>query len=61
MGQGLGAGMGWGAGPGRGWRSGGGIGRGFGPGMGVGRGGPWFIDQNQNGICDRWEAARQGR
>jgi len=60
-GPGGGRGRGFGPGMGSGFGPGGGIGRGFGPGGGVGRGGPWFIDQNQNGICDRWEAARQGR
>ncbi len=74
-GIGYGPGMGYGKGPGpsRGWGvapgagqggpagPGGGQGRGLGPGMGAGRGGPWFIDQNQNGICDRWEAVRGNR
>jgi hypothetical protein len=54
----------WG-GPGRGpcgaWAGGPGYGRGmggWGGGRGMGWGGGWgFVDANQNGICDRFEAA----
>jgi len=54
------AGPAWGGpglGPRAGFGPGAGMGRGYGPGMGIGRGGPWFVDRNQNGICDYWEAA----
>jgi hypothetical protein len=47
-GRGYGRGMGWGGGRGVGW--GGGRGMGWAGGLG-------FVDANQNGICDRFEAA----
>jgi hypothetical protein len=70
LGYGRGAGWGaWGRGPGggfgpgagRGWCGGAGGGRGFGPGAGQGRapGGPAFVDQDNNGVCDNFEQ-RQG-
>jgi hypothetical protein len=56
-GRGRGYGPGWGGrGYGRGY--GGGYGGGFGPGMGQGLGAgvsPWFIDENGDGICDRYQ------
>lgn len=54
-GAGLGRGAGWGAGmgSGRGWGTGPARRPGWGPGPGRGLG---FIDLNQNGICDLWEA-----
>ena len=68
MGLGYGRGCGWGGGgrgpgggmgPGacRGWGGGAGAGRGFGPraGQGLAPGGPAFVDQNNDGICDRYE------
>jgi len=62
-GAGYGAGRGWGYGPGWGGRGygrgyGAGYGAGFGPGMGLGLGAgasPWFIDENGDGICDRFQ------
>ncbi len=70
-GMGMGMGPGRGAGLGAGWCGGRGPGAGRGPGMargpGYGRGagaganagwGRAFVDENQNGICDRFEQAR---
>lgn len=61
-GPGAGRGPGWGPGPGRGLGAGRGpgwapgMGRGPGWGAGVGRGpGRGFIDQDNDGICDRYE------
>ncbi len=56
-GMGCGRGAGWGMGGGRGW----GGGRGFGPGAGRGLppGGPAFVDENKNGVCD-WFELRTG-
>jgi hypothetical protein len=51
-GQGAGRGPGWGPGPGRGLGAGRGPGWGTGMGRGPGRG---FIDQDNDGICDRYE------
>jgi hypothetical protein len=68
MGFGYGRGCGWGGGgrgpgggmgPGacRGWGGGAGAGRGFGPGAGQGLapGGPAFVDQDNDGVCDHYE------
>ncbi len=59
-----GAGPGWGRGPASGRdccpRLGPGCGRGNGRGQGGGYGrGPWFIDQDEDGICDHFERAFQ--
>jgi hypothetical protein len=56
-GQGQGAGRGAGFGPGAGRGPGGGPGRGFGPGggLGLGAGGAAFVDEDNDGICDRYE------
>ena len=61
-GSGLGYGPAWGggrgpgAGPGRGFGPGYGRGAGWGPGLGAGRGGPMFVDENHDGVCDHYEA-----
>ena len=68
MGFGYGRGCGWGGGgrgPGggmgfgacRGWGGGAGAGRGLGPGAGQGLapGGPAFVDQDNDGLCDYYE------
>jgi hypothetical protein len=63
-GMGWGRGAGWGGGRGFGGGYGPGAGRGFGGGRGFGPGagkglppgGPAFTDENQNGICDQYEA-----
>ena len=68
-GPGPGYGAGWGRGqglgpaatPGGGRGPGAGRGAGFGPGAGQGRGAgrsPGFVDKNNNGICDNFEAVR---
>jgi len=66
-GYGYGRGMGPGYGYGRGMGSGYGYGRGMGPGSGYGRGmgagwrqggGPGFVDENNDGICDWREMTR---
>lgn len=56
-GGGRGRGAGFGPGAGRGWGGGAGGGRGLGPGGGQGRapGGAAFLDQDQDGTCDRFE------
>lgn len=69
-GAGGGGGRCWWGGPGRGMGFGraagpgpcGGLGAAWGPGFGRGAGwgaragwGPWFVDRNQNGICDNYE------
>lgn len=53
LGRALPAGQGRGLGPAKGW------GRGLGPGQGRGAapGGPYFIDNNKNGVCDTYEQA----
>ena len=58
QGQGAVRGTGFGPGAGCGWSFGpGGGGRGFGPGTGIGRapGGPAFVDQDNDGLCDYYE------
>ena len=57
FGGGRGRGAGWGPGCGRGWGGGAGGGLGFGPGAGQGRapGGPAFVDDDEDGVCDRFQ------
>ena len=62
LGRGRGAGQGWGRavpppGQGRGLGPAKGWGRGLGPGQGRGAapGGRFFVDENKNGVCDRYE------
>ena len=58
---GQGRGPGGGRGPawgGQGRGPGGGRGAGFGPGGGRGVGGPWFVDEDGDGVCDNYERAR---
>lgn len=53
-GPGAGCGQGFGPGRGRGW-GGGGCGFGPGGGMGLAPGGPAFVDEDKDGICDQFE------
>ena len=58
-GAGQGAGYRWGAGRGMGMGPGAGMGYRHGAGKGDGAGGGTFVDENNNGICDKYESRNE--